>query len=186
MTIRTARWLIAVTWLVAVPSSFLGGTSSLQLVTKSSGNVYCAIRAEKSVMKALIMISVLATQGIPTMFFVFTYVKIIVKLRKDAITVNPSERAQSDINRIRRNKKAVKILLAEVVLFMFCLFPFHQFNMSEVFRHGGLVSPFTLSSSIIYCMMISYSIINPIIHLTLNSDFRKEVLKMANQAKMCC
>lgn len=186
MTVRTAYWLTLITWLVTVPSSFLGGNSSLKLVTKTSGNVVCFIHAEENIAKALIISSLVVTQLVPAIFFVFTYIKIILKLRKDVVSINPSERAQSDINRIQRNKKAVKILLVEVVLFMVFLYPFHQFNMSEVFSHGGLVSPLTLRSLIIYSMMVSYSTINPIIHLVLNSEFRKQVLKLANQAKTCC
>ena len=186
MAVRTAYWLVLIEWLVAMPASFLGGFWALSLVTTPTGSVVCVISAGETTVKALVTSSLIVTQLLPAAFFIVTYVKIILKLRNDVVIVNPSERTQNDLNRLQRNKKAVLILLLEIVLFMVFLYPFHQFNMSEVFNHGGLESPLTVRSVVTYCMMVAYSTINPILHLALNSDFRKEVRKLVSQARQCC
>jgi len=113
------------------------------------------------------------------------YIKIILTLRRNGV-VKPCDVTQSSQNRYRRNKKAVRILIIEVVLFMGCLIPFYQHSLAMTFGKIHSTGPLTVKGMLIYCLMMTYSLINPFCHIVFNAEFRGEVVKMLSQTKAFC
>lgn len=122
MTIRSARCLVIVSWVLGLFTSFWYALS-LNLATDMNGHVHCSPHSEKNWKTNTLLLVIPATQWLPGVVFMAAYIKIILRLRRNGV-IKPSDVTQSSQNRHRRNKRAVRILIIEVVLFLGCLFPF--------------------------------------------------------------
>ena len=185
MNVRQARYLVLLSWPVAFISS-IWLAISLGLTPNDTGRILCQPRAEITWLKITLVLLLVGTQWIPGIVFTVAYVKTILKLRRDGV-VKPSDISQSSQNRHRRNRRAARILVIEVVTFVVCLYPSYQLFLEEAF--GDLshsADPASLKGMITFCMMMTYSLANPIAHLTLNSEFRAEIAKLVGQMKVLC
>lgn len=182
MTVRLARYLVILSWFVGFLTSFWYALS-LNLVTDKSGRVHCSPQSEKTWITNILLLLIPVTQWLPGGVFMVAYIKIILKLRRDAV-INPSDVSQSSQNRHRRNMRAVRILIIDVVLFLGCLYPFYQLSFTMTFSDVSDLGPLTVKGTLVYCLMMTYSLINPFCHILLNSEFREEVVKMNHQLKV--
>ncbi len=172
---------MVISWALGFLTSFWYALS-LHLVTARNGRVHCSPLMEKSWIASTLLLLIPVTQWLPGVVFMVAYIKIILKLRRNAV-VNPSDVSQSSQNRHRRNMRAARILIIEVVLFKACLYPFYQFSLAMIFGDVSDFGPLSVKGTLVNCMMMSYSLINPFCHILLNSEFRSEVAKMNHQLK---
>lgn len=179
MTIRLARYLVVISWVVGFLASFWFALS-LNLVPDRNGRVHCSPYLEKSWLTNLLLLLLLVTQWLPGAVFMAAYIKIIRQLRRNAV-INPSDISQSSQNRHRRNIRAARILIIEVVLFLACLYPFYHHSLAMIFGDVSDVGPLSVRGMFVNCMMMTYSLINPFCHILLNSEFRSEVVKTFHQ-----
>lgn len=179
MTIRLARYLVIISWAVGFLTSFWFA-QTLNLVPDGNGRVHCSPYLEKSWLTNLLLLLIPVTQWLPGVVFMVAYIKIIHKLRRDAV-INPSDISQSSQNRHRRNIRAARILIIEVVLFLACLYPFYHHSLAMIFGDVSDVGPLSAKGMFVNCMMITYSLINPFCHILLNSEFRSEVVRMFHE-----
>ena len=184
MTIRLARYLQVVSWAVGFLTSFWYALS-LNLVTEQNGLVHCSSHSKKDWVTNALLLLIPCTQWLPGVVFTVAYMKIILKLRRNAV-INPSDATQSSQNRHRRNMRAIRILIIEVVLFLCCLIPFYKHSLTMTVGEVSTTSSLTAEGMIIYCLMMTYSLINPFCHILLNTEFRGEVIKMVSQVKASC
>ena len=184
MTIRLARYLVILSWVIGLFTSFCFAMS-LNLVTDKYDHVHCTSQSDKSWKTNTLLLVIPATQWLPGVVFMAAYIKIILTLRRNGV-VKPSDVTQSSQNRYRRNKRAVRILIIEVVLFMGCLIPFYQHSLAMTFGKINSTGPLTVKGMLIYCLMMTYSLINPFCHIVFNAEFRGEVVKMLSQTKAFC
>ena len=184
MTIRVARYLVIVSWVVGLFTSFWFALS-LRLVTDKHDRVHCTSQSDKNWKTNALLLVIPATQWLPGVVFMATYVKIILRLRRNGV-VKPSDVTLSSQNRHRRNKRAVRILVIEVVLFLGFLCPFYQQSLDITSGKITSTGPLTVKGMLIYCLMMTYSLINPFCHIVFNAEFRREVFKMLSQTKVFC
>lgn len=184
MTIRLARFLVVISWILGFITS-IWFSMSLHLVTDRNGRVGCDTRSTQSWITDALLLLIIATQWLPGVVFTAAYIKIILKLRRDS-AINPSDVSQSSQNRHRRNLRAARILVIEVVLFLACLYPFYHYSMARAFANGASVVPMSVEGMLVYCLMMTYSLINPFCHILFNSEFRGELVKMNYQLKVFC
>lgn len=184
MTIRLARYLLVVSWTVGYLTSFWYAFS-LNLVTEQNGLVHCSSHPNKDWVANALLLLIPCTQWLPGVVFMVAYMKIILKLRRNAV-ISPSDVTQSSQNRHRRNMRAIRILIIEVVLLLCCLFPFYKHSLTMTFGEVSTTSSLTAEGMLIYCLMMTYSLINPFCHILLNTEFRGEVIKMVSQVKAFC
>ena len=100
--------------------------------------------------------------------------------------INPADVSQSSQNRHRRNLRAARILVIEVLFFLGCLYPFYQYSIAGVTGKGSVAGALSTEGTLVFCMMMTYSLTNPFCHILLNSEFREEVKKINHQVKVCC
>lgn len=179
MTIRSARYLVVLSWIFGFLTS-IWYALSLNLVTDRNNRSHCIPQSEKIWITKALLLLIPATQWLPGVVFMGAYIKIILKLRRNAV-INPSDVSQSSQNRHRRNMRAVRILIIEVVIFLGCLFPFYHHSLETTFSDVGEFGPLSAKGTLVYCLMMTYSLINPFCHILLNSEFREEVSKMKHQ-----
>lgn len=184
MTIRVARYLVVLSWILGLLTS-VWFAMSITLDTRRGGRFSCDITSRESWMKGTLLLLIIVTQWLPGVVFMVAYIKIILKLRRDSV-INPSDVSQSSQNRHRRNKRAARILVIEVLLFLGCLYPFYHNSLAWSFGPGVAFDPLSIQGTIVYCMMMTYSLINPFCHILLNSEFRGEIVKMTHQFRVCC
>ena len=182
MTIRLARYLVILSWIWGFLASFWYA-HSLGLVQDRNNRVNCIPHSEITWLTNALLLLIPATQWLPGVVFMVAYIKIILQLRRNAV-INPTDVSQSSQNRHRRNMRAVRILIIEVVIFLACLFPFYQHSFSITFSDARGLGPLSVEGTLVYCLMMTYSLINPFCHILLNSEFREEVVKMKHQLKV--
>lgn len=182
MTIRLARYLVILSWIWGFLASFWYA-HSLGLVQDRNNRVDCIPHSEITWLTNALLLVIPATQWLPGVVFMVAYIKIILQLRRNAV-INPSDVSQSSQNRHRRNMRAVRILIIEVVIFLACLFPFYQHSISITFSDASGLGPLSVKGTLVYCFMMTYSLINPFCHILFNSEFREEVVKMKHQLKV--
>ena len=180
MTIRSARYLVTLSWIFGFLAS-IWYTLSLNVVRADTNNHgHCIPHSEKTWITKALHLLIPVTQWLPGVVFMVAYIKIILNLRRNAV-INPSDVSQSSQNRHRRNMRAARILIIEVVIFLACLFPFYQHSFEITFSEATELGPLSAKGTLVYCLMMTYSLINPFCHILLNSEFREEVLKMQHQ-----
>lgn len=184
MTIRLARYLVIVSWIIGLFTSFWFALS-LNLVTDKHDLVHCTSQSDKSWKTNALLLVIPATQWLPGVVFMATYMKIILRLRRNGV-VKPCDVTLSSQNRHRRNKRAVRILVIEVVLFLGCLCPFYQHSLAMTFGDVSSTGPLTVEGMLIFCLMMTYSLINPFCHIVFNAEFRREIFKIVSQIKVFC
>ena len=184
MAIHVARYLVVLSWILGLLTS-VWFAMSITIDTRRGGRVSCDITSRESWMKGTLLLLIIVTQWLPGVVFMVAYIKIILKLRRDSV-INPSDVSQSSQNRHRRNKRAARILVIEVLLFLGCLYPFYHNSLAWSFGPGVAFDPLSIQGTIVYCMMMTYSLINPFCHILLNSEFRGEIVKMTHQLRVCC
>lgn len=179
MTIRLARFLVILSWIIGFLTS-IWYALSLNLVEDRNNRAHCIPHSKKTWITNALLLLIPATQWLPGVVFMVAYIKIILTLRRNAV-INPSDVSQSSQNRHRRNMRAVRILIIEVVIFLGCLFPFYQHSLQIIFTDASELGPLSAKGTLVYCLMMTYALINPFCHILLNSEFREEVLKMKHQ-----
>ena len=184
MTIRLARYLVFVSWIIGLLTSFCFALS-LNLSTDKNDRVHCTSQSDKTWKTNTLLLVIPATQWLPGVVFMGTYIKIILRLRKNGV-VKPSDVTLSSQNRHRRNKRAVRILVIEVALFLGCLCPFYQQSLAMTFGTISYTGPLSVEGMFIHCLMMTYSLINPFCHIIFNAEFRREVFKMVSQINAFC
>lgn len=182
MTINIAKGAVVLSWVLGLLTSVW---FALSIDTKIDDKRSCGVVATDFWIKVTLLLLIIGTQWLPGVFFTVAYIKIILKLRRDSV-INPSDVSQSSQNRHRRNKRAARILVIEVLLFLCFLYPFYQHSLAWILGSDDIVSPLSVKGTLIFCMMMSYSLINPICHIALNSEFRAEIFRMICQFKGCC
>ena len=184
MTIRFARYLVVASWIIGLFTSFCYALS-LNLSTDKNDRVHCTSQSDKSWKTNTLLLVIPATQWLPGVVFMAAYIKIILRLRRNGV-VKPSDVTLSSQNRHRRNKRAVRILVIEVALFLGFLCPFYQRSLAMIFGKTSYTAPLSVEGMFIYCLMTTYSLINPFCHIVFNAEFRREVFKMVSQTKAFC
>ena len=121
MTIRLARCLVILSWIFGFLTS-VWYALSLDLVMDSNNRAHCIPHREKTWFTNALLLLITVTQWLPGIVFMVAYMKIILQLRRNAV-INPSDVSQSSQNRHRRNMRAVRILIIEVVIFLGCFLP---------------------------------------------------------------
>ena len=179
MTIRSARYLVIFSWFFGFITS-IWYALSLALVADRNNRSHCIPHSEKTWIANTLLLLIPATQWLPGVVFMVAYIKMILKLRRNAV-INPSDISQTSQNRHRRNMRAVRILIVEVVIFLGCLFPFYQHSFAITFSDVSELGPLSAEGTLVYCLMMTYSLINPFCHILLNSEFREELVKMKHQ-----
>ena len=185
MSTRQAKYLIFLSWCLAVGVGIWYAVSLITVKTWTDGCRYCGPFLERTWVTEMLFVFLIGIVYLPGAIFIILYIKIIIKLRRDAV-VNPKDISQSSKNRHRRNARAAQILVTETVLCLVCLFPFHRCSIIGTVDETALVNSFTPHWTIIVCTMIIYSLINPFCHVILNSGFRQEVKKILQQCKIFC
>ena len=174
MNMRTAELLTVVCWAGALLCASLFAASVDLVSLSENGSVHCwIVNDDENRAKAIILAIVIFLGAFPLVFFVITYFKIIKKLKSDGVC--PSDSTQSSINRAKRNKRAISILLTEVILFIVCIIPFYFLTLKTTFLPLRASNPFALESLLVFGNMVTFSAINPVIHIFFNPEFRKEV-----------
>ena len=184
MTIRFARYLVVASWIIGLFTSFCYALS-LNHSTDKNDRVHCTSQSDKSWKTNTLLLVIPATQWLPGVVFMAAYIKIILRLRRNGV-VKPSDVTLSSQNRHRRNKRAVRILVIEVALFLGFLCPFYQRSLAMIFGKTSYTAPLSVEGMFIYCLMTTYSLINPFCHIVFNAEFRREVFKMVSQTKAFC
>ena len=185
MTIRLARYLVIISWVLGFLTSIWYALSFNLVKDERNGRVHCSplSHLEKSWITNALLFLILVTQWLPGVVFMVAYIKIILRLRRNAV-INPSDVSQSSQNRHRRNMRAARILIIEVVLFVACLYPFYHHSLAMTSSDDSEFGPLSVKGMLVNCMMMTYSLINPFCHILLNSEFRGEVVKMNDQLKV--
>ena len=179
-----AKYVVVLSWFLGLLTS-IWFALSISLGMTTGNRRTCNIGAKDFWIKQTLLLLIIGTQWLPGGVFTVAYIKIILKLRRDSV-INPSDVSQSSQNRHRRNKRAARILVIEVLLFLCFLYPFYQYSLAWILGSGDIVSPLSVKGMVIYCLMMSYSLINPICHIVLNSECRREIIKMICQFKGRC
>ena len=184
MTIRQSRYLVIVSWFLGFVASFWYALS-LKLETDKNGRLHCAQLSDRTWVTTALLVLLIGTQWLPGAAFTVAYIRIIIKLRRDAV-ISPADVSQSSQNRHRRNLRAARILVIEVLFFLGCLFPFYQHTIATATENSAAAGSLTPQGMLVYCMMMTYSLTNPFCHILLNSEFREEVKKISRQLKAFC
>ena len=184
MTIRQARYLVILSWCLGFIAS-IWFSMALKIETDKRDRIQCGPYSEKTWVTSALLMLLVGLQWLPGAAFTVAYIKMIIKLRRDAV-INPADVSQSSQNRHRRNIRAARILAIEVLFFLGCLFPFYHNSIATITGDVRAASPLTLEGTIVFCAMITYSLANPFCHILLNSEFREEVKKMTHQLKAFC
>lgn len=184
MTIRQATYLIVLSWCLGGLANSLYTWSLVTVVQEKDGDrKLCGPFLERSLVSLALSIGIfVAFVWLPSTVFAVAYIKIIIKLRRDAI-INPADVSQSSQKRYRRNLRAARILFIEMLFFVACLSPYFQASITSTANGSNVLNPLEWNGTIVLCMMISYSLINPFCHILLNSEFRKEVKKIYDQCR---
>lgn len=185
MSTRQAKYLIFLSWCLAIGASIWYTVSLITVKAWTDGRRYCGPFLGRTWVTEMLFVFLIGMIYLPGAIFTVLYIKIIIKLRRDAV-INPIDISQSSKNRHRRNVRAARILVTEMVLYLPCLFPFFQSSIVGTVDVAAVVNPFTPRWTIIVCAMITYSLINPFCHVLLNNGFRREVKKILHQCKMYC
>lgn len=176
MKLHQARRLALACW---VTSLIMAGAlvPNLNLIQTDGNSIYCWFVAHETRAQAIFLFVIVTLGAFPLAFFIVTYFKMIRKLKKDG--VSPADDSQSSVNRARRNRRAITILLIEVVMFVACIMPFYFVSVKSLFvPFNETLHPFSWESLIIYGMMVTFSAVNPLLHGFFNSKFRKEVKRL--------
>lgn len=175
MSHKTAKLLALSCWLMSVIMA-AAMAPSLDVLKSTNGSFHCWFVVEKNRSQAVILFVIVTLGAFPLAFFIVTYFKMIKKLKSDGINVNPSDESQSSVNRARRNRRAITILLTEVILFIACIVPFYFVSVKSIFvPFEESLHPFSWECLMIFGMMVTYSAINPVLHGFFNTEFRKDV-----------
>ena len=120
----------------------------------------------------------------PFVLLVILYSIILIKLKKQA---RPGEKsANSEEQRARRNRNALKMATAIVVVFFICWIPLvsnaiiHKFSAPDSLIFSSC--SFHLYRTVTFFMAFANCAINPIICLTLNSNYRQALKRLVS----CC
>lgn len=181
MTIRQARYMAILSWCLGFIAS-IWFFMTLKTERDKKGHLQCGPYSEKTWKTRALLMLLVGFQWLPGAAFTVAYIKIIVKLRRDAV-INPADVSQSSQNRHRRNLRAARILVIEVLFFLGCLLPFYHNSIATITGDESAASPLSPEGMIVFCAMITYSLTNPFCHILLNSEFRGEVKKMNHQLK---
>ncbi|KAK3721848.1 hypothetical protein QZH41_008992 [Actinostola sp. cb2023] len=178
LTVRQAVYFVAASWI----SSFLISCLTvpfLKLVPGEKG-VLCTLSASKDWYIAIIIIMTVLSQVLPGIFFLVTHALTVRKLRRDAETVEPREQSLAARNRVRRNTRAIKILVIEAMSWVVCLAPYLVFTIIQVSKNGSSVKPFSWDYLIMNCALVAQTVVNPALHFILIREFRNELRIMWN------
>ena len=118
---------------------------------------------------------------IPFVVLVILYSIILIKLKKQ---VHPGEQsARAEEQRTRRNRNVLKMATAVVVVFFICWIPFSIQLVTIIFIPKiTLDCKFWVSYEVAFLITYTNCAINPIICLTLNSNYRQAFKRLVN----CC
>ncbi|XP_072546429.1 B2 bradykinin receptor [Salminus brasiliensis] len=104
--------------------------------------------------------------------------KIIVALRKQVI---------DRFNAVNTEKKATVLVLAVLVVFLFCWVPFHLVTVLDLMVRFQALSGCTLQTALDICnqiftyLALSNSVLNPILYVIVGKNFRKKVKELLEQ-----
>lgn len=181
MSIRVARCLVVVSWFLGFIAS-VWYSIAVTLVTNDDGHTHCQPGSKGTFVTTSLLLLILGTQWLPGAAFTITYMRIILKLRRDGV-IKPSDVSQSSQNRHRRNLRAARILVIEVLFFLGCLYPFYHYSLATAMGDGESPGLLSREGTVIFCMMITFSLTNPFCHILLNSEFREHVRRIFQQIK---
>ena len=189
MSLKTAKVLALLSWF----SSLVGAgitTSMYQLVEiPRDGRIICTFAGSKQSFQTLITTGLFVMEIIPLCLFTVAYCRMIRKLRLDSY-ISPTDISLSSINRAKRNRRAIKILLIEIILFVLCLVPFFWTHLMNAYAGGSgrfVVDPVSFEDLVVFGLMTLFSVVNPIVHLPLSPEFKKEASDLiVGTARKCC
>lgn len=181
MSIRVARCLVVVSWFLGFIAS-VWYSIAVTLVTNDDGHAHCQPGSKGTFVTTSLLLLILGTQWLPGAAFTITYMRIILKLRRDGV-IKPSDVSQSSQIRHRRNLRAARILVIEVLFFLGCLYPFYHYSLATAMGDGESPGLLSREGTVIFCMMITFSLTNPFCHILLNSEFREDVRRIFQQIK---
>lgn len=95
---------------------------------------------------------------IPGLVIAGCYITIVCRLRH---------------NRLSRNKKPFRIMVALVVTFFLCWCPYHTLLLMELRPHAWHPAVFSLGMPLATALAITNSCLNPILYVFMGQDFRK-------------
>jgi len=116
---------------------------------------------------------------IPIVLMTICYSMIVAKLY---CTVSPGERVGGVPPQARAKRKVVKLVLVVIATFVICWSP-HQVPMAHAIFFTGSQLPSWLIQNEFWINMFAYShaMINPLIYITFNDNFKKSFKRM-----ICC
>ena len=184
---KVCRCLIVGTWILA--AAFHSPYWFTFNLVESQGEKWCVkqwevIFGEKSSVGIYFLSASILFFHIPFVVFAILYSIILIKLKKQA---HPGEQsANAEEQRTRRNRNVFKMTVAIVVVFFICWIPY--LSIRTILDFSAPDSPILSSCSFypyaLVTLFMAYAncAINPIICLTLSSNYRQALKRLVS----CC
>ena len=147
---------------------------SLEKVEQS---VYCCFGSIFNVWIAYDTIDVSLNIFLPSLIIVILYTIICLKLRSREVPGEGANQNERQVEAIKTAKKVTQMMIAVVVLFLLCWFPFFIIVTLQTLLTGSVQISLRLIS-LIGLLAISYSGLNPYIYLTFSHKFRIRCKKL--------
>ena len=184
---KVCRCLIVGTWILA--AAFHSPYWFTFNLVESQGEKWCVkqwevIFGEKSSVGIYFLSASILFFHIPFVVFAILYSIILIKLKKQA---HPGEQsANAEEQRTRRNRNVLKMAIAIVVVFFICWIPY--LSIRTILDFSAPDSPILSSCSFYPYALVTLFMarancaINPIICLTLSSNYRQALKRLVS----CC
>ena len=132
---------------------------------------YCCFGSIFNVWIAFDIIDVSLNIVLPSLIIVVLYTIVCLKLRSREVPGEGANQNERQVEVIKTAKKVIRMMIAVVVLFVLCWFPFFITVTSQTLLTGSVQIRLHLIS-FIGLLAISYSGLNPYIYLTFSHKFR--------------
>ena len=138
---------------------------------KVEQSFYCCFGSIFNVWIAYDTINVSLNIFLPSLIIVVLYTTVYLKLRSREVPGEGANQNERQVEAIKTAKKVIRMMIAVVVLFVLCWFPFFIIVTLQTLLTGSAQIRFRLIS-FIGLLTILYSGLNPYIYLTFSHKFR--------------
>ena len=117
--------------------------------------------------------------AIPLIVITVVYFLIVLELRNGLKNALFETHTREMKIRLKRNRKATKLLVVIVIVFFICVLPLSAFFLLYLFDHHGLPIHITLNVfAFLQMLQMVNSCVNPIIYSKLHRSFRRTTLRL--------
>ncbi|XP_048357635.1 chemerin-like receptor 1 [Sphaerodactylus townsendi] len=151
-------------WAMVLSSPYI----HFRKTVKNGDEIYCYDKYSDNVEQAKVIHCVMVisrfifTFVIPFPVIIFCYGAIVLRLRRD---------------RLASSSKPFKVIMAVILAFFICWFPFHVFSFLNIqgYEDHSLHLPLIIGNTLAYSLTLINSCLNPILYVFMVHDFKKKL-----------